>query len=212
MKIFLVEDDSDLNTIIYDIFCSLGYEVASYKDGKEAFNNIINEYDLYIIDLNLPNVNGIELVKHIKNKFKNANIFVISADNNIETILKAYDIGCSDYIKKPFDIREIIAKIEHTLQVQPKNIKLKDCCEYNKIEKKIIYDDKSVQLTNKEALLLEILLDNANKSISNQKIEAHVWGDNFGNGYVKQLVSKVRNKLPCDIIKNQVLNGYKIEL
>jgi DNA-binding response OmpR family regulator len=132
MKIFIVEDDIKLNEAIFITFSSLGYEVTTYSDGKDAFENLDDSYDLYMVDINLPNVNGIELVKQIKKINKEANIFIMSADINIETIIKAYDIGCTDYIKKPFDIREIIAKIKHTLSVVPQNIKIRECGEYNK--------------------------------------------------------------------------------
>jgi len=111
MKIFLVEDDKFLNEALVDTFSKIDYEVISYNDGKEAFANIDNTFDLYMIDINLPHINGFELLKQIKFINKNANIFIMSADTNIETILEAYNIGCKDFIKKPFDVREIIAKI-----------------------------------------------------------------------------------------------------
>jgi DNA-binding response OmpR family regulator len=214
MKIFIVEDDIKLNEAIFITFSSLGYEVTTYSDGKDAFENLDDSYDLYMVDINLPNVNGIELVKQIKKINKEANIFIMSADINIETIIKAYDIGCTDYIKKPFDIREIIAKIKHTLSVVPQNIKIRDCGEYNKEERIFIVAQtaQEVKLTLKEAALLEVLLKSANKTVSNEKIESHVWGESIKNNHVRQLVSKLRNKIPCDFIENHTSNGYRIVL
>ena len=213
MKIFLVEDDKILNQSIVSIFSKLNYEVTTFNDGKEAFENLNNSYDLYMVDINLPNVNGIELVKQIKYLNKNANVFIMSADINIDTIVNAYDIGCTDYIKKPFDIREVIAKIEHTLDLIPNNIVFDNCGEYNRIEKTFKEKNNNIiKLTNKEALLLDILLKNNGKTVSNEKIENYVWGETFINGHVRQLVSKVRAKLPCNVIENHTSNGYKLSM
>ncbi len=210
MKIFLVEDDVLLNEAITMTFSSLGYSVTSFDDGKTAFENIDKTYDLFIVDINLPNVNGIELVKEIKKIYKEANIFIMSADIDIQTIIKAYDIGCIDYIKKPFDIREIIAKIKHTLKIPIGNVKFKNCelSFYNRDKQVFVYGDEEIRLTNKELLLLEILIKNANNIVSNEQIEDYVWGESFKNGHVRQLVAKLRKKIPCNIIENHSSNGY----
>ena len=214
MRIFLVEDDIALNEAISTTFSSIGYEVTTFEDGKTAFDNINQSYDLYMIDINLPNVNGIELVKQIKRIYKEANIFIMSADLNIQTILKAYDIGCSDYIKKPFDIREIIAKIKHTLKIPQGNIRFKNCpySLYNRDRKVFGYNNEEIRLTAKELLLLEILIKNGNNTVSNEQIEDYVWGESFRNGHVRQLVAKLRRKISCNIIENYNSTGYLINI
>jgi len=210
MKIFLVEDDTFLNETIVRIFSEINYDVTTFSDGKEAFENLKSTYDLYIIDINLPNVNGMELVKQIKFLNKDANIFVVSADINIETIVKAYDLGCIDYIKKPFDIREIVAKIKHIISVVPKNVKFENCGEYNSQERLFIKPNETIKLTKKESLLFDILIKNQGQIVPNHVIESYVWGESFKNGYVRQLVSKVKHKIKCDLIENHSSNGYKI--
>ena len=212
MKIFLVEDDASLNEAITVTFSSIGYQVTTFDDGKTAFENIDKSYDLFMIDINLPNVNGIELVKQIKRVYSEANIFIMSADLDIQTILKAYDIGCADYIKKPFDIREIIAKIRHTLKIPLGKIRFKHCpySIYDRDRQVFIYHDKEIRLTTKELLLLEILVKNANNTVSNEQIEDYVWGAIYKNGHVRQLVAKVRRKITCNIIENHNSTGYII--
>ena len=212
MKIFIVEDDIYLNEAIVSVFSKINYDVTSFNDGKEAFENINNSYDLYMIDINLPNVNGIELVKQIKLINKSANIFIMSADVNIDTIVNAYDIGCTDYIKKPFDIREVIAKIENTLSLIPLNTIFNNGAEYNKVDRTFTLNDDVIKLTNKEALLLDILIENDGQSVTNDKIENYVWGETFKNGHVRQLVSKLRSKIPCKFIENHTSNGYKLSM
>ena len=210
MKIFLVEDDIELNEAIKTTFEALGYQVTTFCDGKDAFDNIDGSYDLYMIDINLPHINGIELVKQIKRMYSDANVFIVSADVNIETIIKAYDMGCTDYIKKPFDIREIIAKIKNTLNIMPHKIKINGCGEYNKDERIFTIANQEIKLTKKEALLLEVLLKNVNKTVSNEKIESYVWGESLKSNHVRQLVSKLRKKIPCEFIENHTSNGYRI--
>lgn len=212
MKIFLVEDDQELNYAIEHTFSNIGFEVTSYNDGKEAFNNISTLYDLFIVDINLPNVNGLELVKRIKKLHPSAHIFIISAEMDIDIIMKAYDIGCADYIKKPFDIREILAKIRHTLTILPASVKFKNCpgSEYKINDKIFKYKKEEIKITQKESRLLEVLIKNANNNVSNEVIEEYVWGETFTNGHVRQLVAKLRKKLPCDIIENHTLNGYRV--
>lgn len=212
MRVLLVEDNEDLNQFMTGTFKKLGYDIVSCKDGASAFDLIEDFYDLYLIDINLPNVNGLELVKRIKNKKENSKIFIISGDDNIETIVKAYDIGCNDYIKKPFDLREIIAKINITFQEKlSKHIKISDLCYYDKDSKVIYYKDRPVTLTKKESALMDILVTNFGKIVSNDAIEKYVWDAENSNGHVRQLVSKLKKTLPCEnIIQNHSSNGYGI--
>jgi len=211
MKIFIVEDDRTLNEIITKNLQSVGYDVLSFIDGQEAFNNI-NEYiDVYLVDINIPNVNGLELIKSIKLINKEAKIFIISGDTNIDTILKAYNLGCDDYIKKPFDIREIVAKINHVVLKSSQRIQISKNCYYDFSKKLIKYEDIEIQLTNKEALLFAALINNIGNTVSNEELEYSIWGDLVGNGYTRQLVYKLKKTLPCDIIKNHAANGYRID-
>ncbi|MEA3498581.1 MAG: response regulator transcription factor [Campylobacterota bacterium] len=212
MKIFLVEDNEDLNHYMTDTFIKLGYDVTSCCDGKVAFSKVDQFFDLYLVDINLPNLNGLELIKRIKSVNIDAKVFIISGDDNIDTILEAYNLGCNDYIKKPFDLREIIAKIKVIFESKIKNqIKLTNDCYYHSKNRVVNYKNDSIKLTKKEANLLDILVKNKGEMVSTNEIELAVWGENFANGHTRQLVSKLKKILPCsEIIQNHSSNGYGI--
>lgn len=213
MKIFLVEDNEELNGFITDTLQKLEYSVRSCRDGATAFEAVEDFFDLYIVDINLPNVNGLELVKKIRSVNIDAKIFIISGDDNIDTILKAYDLGCNDYIKKPFDLREVIAKINIMFKDKlERKVKLTNTCYYDTEDKVVYSEGKAITLTPKESSLLNILVENMGKSVPNKDIEVAVWGKNFENSHVRQLISKLKKTLPCggEIIQNHSSNGYKI--
>ena len=212
MKIFLVEDNQDLNQIMTDTFRKVGYNVVSCNDGQRAFDLIEDFYDLYLIDINLPSLNGLELIKKIKSAYNKSKVFIISGDDNIDTILKAYDLGANDYIKKPFDLREIIAKINLIFNNKVANqFRLTEDCFYDSSNRVLNYQGKPINLTKKEAALLNILVNNIGKMVSISDIEMAVWGETFEKGHTRQLVSKLKKVLPCsDIIRNHSSNGYGI--
>ena len=211
MKIFLVEDNQPLNDVLSKTLKNIGYDVRSFSDGREAFKNISVKFDLYIIDINLPYINGLELIKSIKSNFSDANIFVISAEIDIDMVLKAYDIGINDYIKKPFDIRELVAKIKNNcFSNEVDVINFENNCKYDKKQRIFIIDGKNIKLTKKESLLLDILIKYKNRTVPNNIIESYVWPDNYKSGYVRQLISKIKRKFPIKIIENHSTNGYRI--
>lgn len=212
MKIFLVEDNEELNYFITDTFTKMGYEVFSCigNDPESAFEIVQQYFDLYIVDINLPSINGLELVKQIKTNKEDAKIYIISGDDNIDTILKAYDLGCEDYIKKPFDLREVIAKIQINFQNKLQNqIKITNDCYYDLDKKALFSNGLMISLTNKESILLSVLVNNIDKIVSNEEIESVVWGKKSGTGHVRQLVSKLKRIIPCgELIQNHSSNGY----
>ncbi|MCK9161192.1 MAG: response regulator transcription factor [Arcobacter butzleri] len=213
MKIVLIEDDIYLNTLIYDVLITRGYKVNTFADGARALQSIDEKCDLYIIDLSLPNVNGFDIAKKIKTISNEANIIVISAEDNIDTILKAYDLGCMDYIKKPFHVKELLAKVSLILSNKPDTkIELAKECIYDTKSKLLILEGKIIDLTQKETLLLHILVMNFGITVSNEEAERYIWGENVGQGYVRQLVSKIRKKAKCLKILNHSGNGYRIEI
>jgi DNA-binding response OmpR family regulator len=211
MKVFLVEDDEILNEAVSVSLESLGFEVCKFYDGQTAFDNITNQYKIFLVDINLPNINGFELVKRIKKFNPKAVVFIMSADINIDTIVKAYDIGCDDYLKKPFDIRELLAKINKAMNDTDDIVKVEQNCYYDIKKESLIYKGVIIKLTKKEKALLHILVMNIGETVNNDQIELYVWEEELGNGYVRQLVAKLRKKLPCDIIVNHAGNGYRIE-
>jgi DNA-binding response OmpR family regulator len=213
MKIFLVEDDVILNDIIVTTFQSYKYDITSFNDGKIALDNISTKYDLYLLDINLPNVNGLEILKKIKETKLDALIFIVSADINIETILNAYDIGCTDFIKKPFDIREVVAKVQKAIENHTIIIPLAHKGIYNVNEKYMLFGKKRIKLTNKEVKLIEILLEYKGKLVSTDIIDSYVWKTDESTGHIRQLVSKINTKLPYkDIIENHTLYGYRLNV
>jgi len=213
MNIFLVEDNKDLNQLITKTFENMSYNIVSCEDGKDAFEIVNKLFDLYIIDINLPNINGLELVKKIKANNSKAKIFIISGDDNIETIVKAYDLGCDDYIKKPFDLRELIVKIHVFFKdILENEIIVCDDFIFNKEERLLYHKKEIVKLTKKEILLLDLLLEHRGKIVTYDMIKEYVWQNKDSSKHIRQLVSKLKKNISCkDIIETYSSLGYMIK-
>lgn len=210
MKIFLLEDDYSLNEAIKEIVELESYIVDCFYDGEIAFNSISNDYDLYILDINVPNINGLEILEKIKKMNFNSRIMIISANLNISLIKKAYVLGCDDYLKKPFDLEEIILKINRYAN-KPKNINLTEDIYFNISDKVLYYKNKKIELTKNERNLLYLLIKNIGKTISYLQIEDFVYdGESKSSDAIRSLVKRVRKKLPEDLILNSLDEGYYI--
>ena len=222
MKILLVEDDKQLGRALKKTLEAKGYEVNHIEDGEDAFNDIlIHEYDVYLLDINLPKIDGIKLIKLIRHKNPKAVIIMITASAAIEDMEKAYGEnhdGCDEYIKKPFHSEELLLRIDHWLKV-----KKKTC---NENENKIEFDNMEfyfdtfdlyidgvlANLRKKEKRLLAVLLKKMGKTVTKEEIVNFVWEDETRKEYpLRQLVSELKSKLPKDYITSVVGIGYRFD-
>ena len=212
MKIFLLEDDYSLNETIKEMLELNFHEVDAFYDGEVAYNNITtNVYDLYILDINIPSINGLEILKSIKNISTKIKVIIISANINIETIKEAYSYGCDDYLKKPFDVEELILKIEK-YNTKEKNIILDQNVYFNTISKELFINNNEIELTKNEKSILILLLDNRGKAISHENIEDFVYkGEPKSSDAIRSLIKRLRKKLSRNLILNSVDAGYFIK-
>ena len=157
MKIFLLEDDCSLNDSIKEILESEKFVVDSFDDGLKAYENISTYYDLYIFDINVPNVDGLFLLEHIKKINQNSKVIIISANINITKLKEAYKKGCDDYLKKPFDLEELLLKVGKYNQ-NINRVYLNSECFFDIKEKRLFVDNTEVGLTTVEAKLLLLLI------------------------------------------------------
>ncbi len=211
MKIFLLEDDYSLNEAIKEIIQLENHSVENFYDGETAFSKISNDFDLYILDINIPNINGLEILKQIKQINLKTKVIIISANINIDLIREAYTLGCDDYIKKPFDIEELLLKINR-YEKKDTIIYLDINITFNTISKELIINNKTVELTKNEKNLLFLLVDNLNNKISYEQIENFVYeGTSKTSDAIRSLVKRLRKKLPKDLISNSLDEGYYIK-
>ena len=211
MKIFLLEDDYSLNETIKEMLELNYHQIDSFYDGELAYNNIAYNYDLYILDINIPSIDGIELLKSIKKLNSQTKVIMISANINIDKIKEAYNCGCDDYLKKPFDIEELILKIEK-YNTKEKNIILDENIYFNLLTNELYINSQKVELTKKEKDLLILLLDNKGKTISYENIEDFVYKrEAKTSDAIRSLLKRLRKKLPKDLILNSMDEGYFIK-
>ena len=173
MKIFLLEDDYSLNEAIKEIIELENHSIDNFYDGENALSNIRYDYDLYILDINTPNIDGLELLKIIKSTNFKSKVIMISANINIELMKKAYDLGCDDYIKKPFNLEELIFKI-NLYEQKSKIIYLDKDIAFNLSNKELIINNQIIELTKNEKNLLTLLIKNRGIRISHEQIENFV--------------------------------------
>ncbi|MGB5792235.1 response regulator transcription factor [Poseidonibacter sp.] len=180
MRILLLEDDLILNEIITEHLEEEGYEVFSVFDGEDAQEEIYSQkFDLLLLDVNVPNINGFDLLKDIRSKeIKTAAIFITSA-NMLEDIEKGFKSGCDDYIKKPFALKELDLRIDNIKRLY--NINNSSSIQISTnitldINNLLIKKEKEeIHITKKECDVLQYLINNKSKHVSIEELSLNVW-------------------------------------
>lgn len=219
MNILLIEDDLTLNELITDYLKLNGNSVVSLEDGMNAIDTINKtNFDLYIIDINIPHINGLEIVKYIRQKDISTPIIMITASMELENFKTAYKNGCDDYIKKPFYLEELEIRIDKLLSKKSNGnslIKISDTITYDTEYEELSVRGEVKRLRKKERLLLNILLKNINKLVSNEIIENYVWENEIKELYpLRQLVNDLRKHFDNGekFIFTERGMGYKFEI
>ncbi len=180
MKILLAEDEVDLSNALTAIIESQNYEVDQAFDGQEALMYLdYQEYDLIILDIMMPKKTGLEVLEETRRKGNTAPILILTAKDTTEDVVEGLNKGADDYLTKPFEMKELIARLNALLR-RPKDY-IDEVIQYedltlNKSNYKLISGNKEVELNNKEFQLIEFLLVNNKQVLSSEKIMERIWG------------------------------------
>lgn len=217
MKILIVEDEESLQKALVKGFTKLGYTADAANDGDEALDYFFsNVYDLVILDLNLPKIDGMDVLREIRDDNKTIPVIILSARSETKDKISGLDEGANDYLAKPFDFEELGARVRALLRRSFKTIDTvvtTDSIRLDTAKKKAFVDDVEISLPKKEYGILECLMMNKGVAVSCDELVEHVWDDDFDNyiNTVKVHISSLRRKLPVGTIKNTRGQGYYVE-
>lgn len=212
--ILIVEDEEPIRELIKLNLSMVGYEILEAGDGEEGLHYLNNEnIDLVLLDIMLPKLDGYELLPKILKK--NIPTIMLTAKDRLKDKVKGLNMGADDYVTKPFEAVELLARIKSVLRRAGKE-KAKvviDDIEICLDQRKVLKDGKEVELTYKEFGLLRLLAKNKGKAMSRDKLLELVWGYEFeGNTRTVDMhIQRLRNKLGTDKIKTIYKVGYRLE-
>jgi len=221
MRILLVEDEKDLSNAIKEGLEDNFFTVDQAFDGEEAIDKIEIErsYDLIIVDIMIPKIDGIKLLKMIREKEIKTPILMLTAKNGIDYKVNSFDLGADDYLTKPFDFRELLARIKSLIrrdkETKTNIIKIKNIL-IDTSKNKVYKNGKLIELTKKEYQILLYLSMNKGKIVSKEELENHLWDENSElwsdtlRTHVKNLRRKIENKNE-NIIKTIKGIGFEID-
>lgn len=209
MKILLLEDNQKLNETIKKRLSLKNYNVDACLDGADALEKITDGYSCFILDINVPNVDGIKILKKIREFYDDVPVIIISASVELDVIKESYDFGCNDYLKKPFFIDELEIKIEKLCNIQDDFIHFDENCYFDYKSSTVVIDKEEQRLTKKERLLMNLFLTKKNQVLSYETIENYVWEGSFASlESIRSLIRRLRKVLVRDYIQTVVDTGY----
>jgi DNA-binding response OmpR family regulator len=218
MRILIIEDEKKILAPLQKGLENRGYAVDTAVDGEKGYElAAVNSYDVILLDLNLPKMGGIELAKRLREEENTTPILMLTARSTQQEILEGFESGTDDYLTKPFDFKELCYRIEALIKRNNRNnAETLEAYEISLDPKarKITLDDKPVQLNNKEFGILEYLMRNIGKVVSQEELLEHVWDrevDIFTQT-VRTNIKTLRKKVDPDkqIIKTIRGAGYVI--
>ncbi len=209
MKILLLEDNKKLNQTIAKRLKIKGYQVEACIDGADAYEKITDGFSCFILDINVPNIDGIKILKKIREYYDEVPVIIISASIELDVIKESYDYGCNDYLKKPFFIDELEIKIEKLCKIQDELIYFDEKCYFDYKSSLVVIDEIEQRLTKKEKLLMNLFLTKKNQVLSYETIENYVWEGSFASlESIRSLIRRLRKVLTHDYIQTVVDTGY----
>lgn len=223
MKILVVDDEPDLLEQLRETLTNQKYDVDTADDGESALDKLFdNLYDLIILDIMLPLVDGLTILKEIRKAKIKTPVLMLTAKGTVEDKIKGLDYGADDYLEKPFAMAELMARIRSLLRRASDHrdplLTVSDIA-LNTKTRQVIKSGKSLELTPKEFSILEFLLYNQNRVVSRFTLAEHVWGDefdpftmsNFIDVHIKNLRRKINDSDKKKIIRTIRGIGFIIE-
>ncbi|MFK8008871.1 MAG: response regulator transcription factor [Saprospiraceae bacterium] len=223
MKLLIIEDEQELLDLMLRYLKREGYVCESantFSGGYKKINNY--EYDCVVIDLNLPDGDGLKLVNILREDSTQTGIIIISARDTVDDRISGLDVGADDYLTKPFNLSELNARIKAVLRRKTnqfsKELKFGNLS-INMDERKVVASEKVLQLTKKEYNILLYLARNKNRVVTKDSIAEHLWGDymddavsfDFIYAHVKNLRKKLAENGCGDFLKTVYGIGYKFQ-
>ena len=216
MKILLVEDDIMLNEMITEYLASTGHAITSAKSGDESLK-ILNEqrFDLLILDINLPDIDGFTILENMHEQKRMIPTIYISALIDIEEISRAFDLGCYDYLKKPFHLKELTLRINKLLKtriVPQRHKRLSKHYSFDAETMTLLFNNEPHILPKRQLQIIELLALNRSLVVNYDMFRNYVWNDDYiDNATIRAEVNRVKTVLKEDFIKNIRGSGYMIE-
>jgi len=216
MKILLLEDDMILSEIIEEFLTELNYEVSLAYSGVEAEDLAYSSnFDLLLLDVNVPNGNGFEFLGALRDVGnKTPAIFITSLDDP-EDMQIGFDKGCDDYIKKPFELKELeirINNIKRLYKIEDSAIlKINEHLSFDTNSYLLIKEDEQIQLPKKEALILMYFAKNKNKTISTEELGINVWDyeSSPSDATIRTYIKNLRKVIGAEVLTNVKGVGYR---
>ena len=218
-KLLILEDDLTLNETLVDFFSELNYDVVSIYDGDEAYEKIYeNNFDLFILDVNVPSMNGFELLKTAREEGIKTPAIYMTSLNSMDSLEEGYQSGCDDYIRKPFALKELHLRVQTILNrsfhhVSDTKLKINENI-YFDINTNILYNnDISCNLINKEAKLLKFFLKNKDEILSHERIYEALWeyDEDASENALRTYIKNIRKIIGKEKIVSIKKLGYRFK-
>ncbi|MEA1891778.1 MAG: response regulator transcription factor [Campylobacterota bacterium] len=216
MKILLLEDDLMLNQAIKKYLETTGHVVDGFRDGQIALNTLKKEsFDLLILDINVPNVDGLTLLEKLYDTKTQTPAIFISALIDIEDISRAFELGCYDYLKKPFHLKELSIRIDKMLKIHKtpqEHTRLSDGYSYNKKTDELLLYNKPQIIPKRQLQIINLLSVNCGNVVEYNLFREYVYNNNeIDNATIIAEVNRLKNSLKEGFILNIRSIGYIIK-
>lgn len=215
-KILLLEDDLNLSDTVCDYLEEKGFEVICVYDGEEALSSIYeNCFDLLLLDVNVPIKNGFQVLKEIRKDGNDTPAIYITSLNSMDSLEQGYSSGCDDYVRKPFELKELLIRIQTILKREfsqkSEIVNITETITFNSISSELKDANEEIKLNLKELKLLKFFLQHPNELLVHDRIYDYVWDydEEYSDNSLRTYIKNLRKILGKDTIVSLKKLGYR---
>lgn len=215
-KILLLEDDINLSDTVCDYLEEKGFEVICVYDGEEALSSIYeNRFDLLLLDVNVPIKNGFQVLKEIRKDGNDTPAIYITSLNSMDSLEQGYSSGCDDYVRKPFELKELFIRIQTILKREflqkSEIVNITETITFNSISSELKDGNEEIKLNLKELKLLKFFLQHPNELLVHDRIYDYVWDydEEYSDNSLRTYIKNLRKILGKDKIVSLKKLGYR---